>query len=80
MLSLIEFNIDRFARLTVCTQEAKYIESWPNTTSALAGWGRFDIPVDRYGGVRTFPATLYQQYTGVSYLLNRLASRKILIE
>ncbi len=33
------------------TQEAKYVERWPNTTSAWAGWSRFDIPVDRYGGV-----------------------------
>jgi hypothetical protein len=32
-------------------QEAKYIESWPNTTSAWAGWKRIDIPVDWYGGV-----------------------------
>ena len=32
-------------------QEAKYVESWPNTTFAWAGWRRFDIPVDRYGGV-----------------------------
>jgi hypothetical protein len=35
------------------TQEAKYIERWPNTTSALAGWSRFDIPLDRYGGVHS---------------------------
>jgi hypothetical protein len=48
-------------------QEAKYVESWPNTTSAWAGWSRFDIPVNRYGGVH-FPAILHQQYTGVSYL------------
>jgi hypothetical protein len=34
-------------------QEAKYVESWPNTTSAWAGWSRFDIPVDRYGGVHS---------------------------
>jgi hypothetical protein len=27
------------------SQEAKYVERWPNTTSALAGWSRFDIPV-----------------------------------
>jgi hypothetical protein len=32
-------------------QEAKYVERWPNTTSAWAGWSRFDIPVNRYGGV-----------------------------
>jgi hypothetical protein len=34
-------------------QEANYVESWPNTTSAWAGWSRFDIPVDRYGGVHS---------------------------
>ncbi len=34
-------------------KEAKYVESWPNTTSAWAGWSRFDIPVDRYGGVHS---------------------------
>jgi hypothetical protein len=28
------------------SQEAKYIESWPNMTSAWAGWRRFDIQVD----------------------------------
>ncbi len=44
-----------------------YVESWPNTTSAWAGWSRFGVPVDRCGGV-TFPANLHQQYTGVSYL------------
>ncbi len=35
---------------TGLTQEAKYVERWPNTTSA---WSRFDIPVDRYGGVHS---------------------------
>jgi hypothetical protein len=34
-------------------QEAKYVEHWPNTTSAWASWSRFDIPVDRYGGVHS---------------------------
>jgi hypothetical protein len=34
-------------------QEAKYVESWPNTPSAWAGWRRFDIPVDRYDGVHS---------------------------
>ncbi len=34
-------------------QEAKYVESWPNTTSAWAGWSRFDIPVNRYSGVHS---------------------------
>ncbi len=37
----------------VVTQEAKYIESWLNTTAAWAGLGRFDIPVDKYGGVHS---------------------------
>jgi hypothetical protein len=32
----------------VLHQEAKYVERWLNTTSAWAGWSRFDIPVDRY--------------------------------
>jgi hypothetical protein len=35
------------------TKEAKYVESWPKMTSAWAGWSRFDIPVDRYGGVHS---------------------------
>ncbi len=34
---------------SVMTQEAKYVERWSNTTSAWAGWSRFDNPVDRYG-------------------------------
>ncbi len=47
----------------VLSQEAKYVESWPNTTSAWAGWSRFDIPVDRYNGVYSL-----LQCTEVSYL------------
>ncbi len=43
------------------TQEAKYVESWPNATSAWAGWSKFDTPVDRYGGVHSL-----LQCTGVS--------------
>jgi hypothetical protein len=35
------------------SQEAKYVESWPNMTSAWAGWSRFDILVDTYGGVHS---------------------------
>jgi hypothetical protein len=35
------------------TQEAKYVESLTNTTSAWAGWSRFDIQVDRYGEVHS---------------------------
>jgi hypothetical protein len=38
---------------TAHTQETTYVESWPNTTSAWAGWRRFDIPVDRYDGVHS---------------------------
>jgi hypothetical protein len=34
-------------------QEAIYVERWPNTTSAWAGWSRFDIPVVRYDGVHS---------------------------
>ncbi len=33
------------------SKRLKYLESWPSTTSAWAGWSRFDIPVGRYGGV-----------------------------
>ncbi len=55
---LIE-NSHIFGRIlhhSVCraiTQEAKYVESQPNTTSAWASWSRFDIPVDRYGRVHS---------------------------
>jgi hypothetical protein len=37
----------------VVLQEANYVEGWPNTTSAWAGWSRFDIQVARYGGVHS---------------------------
>ncbi len=37
----------------VTIQEAKYVERWPNTTSAWAGWSRLDIQVDRYDGVHS---------------------------
>jgi hypothetical protein len=47
-------------------QEAQYVESWPNTTSAWAGWRGFDTPVDRYDdGEHSL-----LQYTGVSFLLH----------
>jgi hypothetical protein len=49
-------------------QEAEYVESWPNTTSAWAGWSRFDIQMERYGGVHSL------------LICTRLASRIILIE
>ncbi len=47
-----------------------YVEGWPSTTSAWAGQSRFDISVNRYGGVLycTFSATVAQQNTGVPYL------------
>jgi hypothetical protein len=35
------------------SQAAKYVESWPNMTSAWDGWSRFDNIVDRYGGVHS---------------------------
>jgi hypothetical protein len=47
----LEEEIDR--ALIGVTREAKYVESWSNTTSAWVGWSRFDIPVDRYGGVHS---------------------------
>jgi hypothetical protein len=56
----------------------KYVESWPSTTSAWAGWSRFDIPMDRYGGVHYLPIC-----TAVYWDLlpaTRLASIIILIE
>jgi hypothetical protein len=62
------------------TQEAKYVEGWPSTTSAWAGWSRFDIPVDRYGEVLYIlcyggPAEHWGPLPATS-----LASREILIE
>jgi hypothetical protein len=39
--------------LVALTQEAKYIESWPNTTPVWASLSRVDIPVDRYDGVHS---------------------------
>ncbi len=48
---IIFFSIETW--LLDTTQEAKYVESWPNTTSAWASWSRFDIPVDRYDGVHS---------------------------
>jgi hypothetical protein len=54
-------------RMTVYAQEAKYVESWPSTTSAWAGWSRFDIPVDRYAGVHSL-LRWPMQNTGVFYL------------
>jgi hypothetical protein len=42
-----------FSLLGVHLQEATYVEGWPSTTSAWAGWSRFDIPVYRYGGVHS---------------------------
>ncbi len=65
-------------------QEAKYIERWPNTTSAWAGWSKFDIPVDRYGRVHSllictssllgFP-TWHQASIG-KYLLNKISKSR----
>jgi hypothetical protein len=40
-------------RGNVGCQEAKYVEGWPKTTSAWAGWSRFDIPVERNDGVHS---------------------------
>ncbi len=62
------------------TQKAKYVERWPNTTSAWAGWSRFDIPVDRYGGVHSLLiCTRSTVYWGL-LPATRLAIRRILIQ
>ncbi len=50
MVAVHVLGVGRVDRVVVI-QEAKYIESWPYTTSAWAGWSRFDILVGRYGGV-----------------------------
>jgi hypothetical protein len=50
----VSTSSDRFTA-AVSYQEAKYVESWPNTTSAWAGLSRIDIPVDRYGGRYSLP-------------------------
>ncbi len=47
------YTVLLYIALTLVHREAKYVESWLNTTSAWAGWSRFDIPVDRYGGVHS---------------------------
>jgi hypothetical protein len=39
--------------ITGTAKEAKYVEGRPSTTSAWAGWSRFDIPENRYGGVHS---------------------------
>ncbi len=50
------YNIPKYIEVKVTPHEAKYVERWPNTTSAWAGWSRFDIPVDRYGMVEYVPS------------------------
>jgi hypothetical protein len=45
------------------TKEAKYIEIWPHTTSAWAGWRRFDIPVDKSCEVSVLSFLLYTSST-----------------
>jgi hypothetical protein len=64
--------------LTLRGYTVHILECWPNTTSAWAGWSRFDIPVDRYGGVHS----LLRCTSRTLGLLpaTRLASREILIE
>ncbi len=59
-------------------QEAKYVESWPSTTSAWAGWSRFDIAVDRYAGVHSLLCGPAEHWSLLP--ATRLASRIILIE
>ncbi len=46
-------------------------------TSAWAGWSRFDIPLNRYGGVHSL---LFGTSTLGLLPVTRLASREILVE
>jgi hypothetical protein len=62
----------------MCTQEAKYVESWPNTTSAWDGWSRFDI--QWIGMVEYIPCCTAPAVHWGLLPATRLASRKILIE
>jgi hypothetical protein len=72
----------RLVSLYVVILEAKYVESWPSTTFARAGWSRFDIPVDRSGGVcsllqwpsRTlvYPISIYPYPYPYPYPLSRV--------
>jgi hypothetical protein len=47
------YSKGRKDKIEVLNHETKYVESWPIMTSAWAGWSRFDIPVERYGGVHS---------------------------
>jgi hypothetical protein len=47
------YTVLLYIELTLVDREAKYVESWPNTTSAWADWSRFDIPVNRSDGVHS---------------------------
>jgi hypothetical protein len=49
-------------------REAKYVENWPNSASAWAGWRRFDIPVDKSDGVHSLLIFTSCTYTGSLYL------------
>ncbi len=64
----------------VWNQDAKYVERWPNTTSAWAGWSRFDIPVDRYGTVHSLLICTSSILGSSTVPATGLASRKILIQ
>jgi hypothetical protein len=64
----------------VLNQEAKYVESWPNTTFAWAGWTRFGIPVDTVGLMGYIPCYGAPVVHCRLLPVTRLAGRKILIE
>ncbi len=55
-----------------------YIERWPDTASAWAGWSRFDIQLDRFGGVHS-QLICTALHWGLLHA-TRLASREILVE
>ncbi len=67
----------RHQRTKAATQEAKYVESWPSSTSARVGWSRFDIPVDRYGGVHSLLICISSTVHWGLLPATGLASRKI---
>jgi hypothetical protein len=67
-------------QLSVRNQEAKYVESWPSTTSAWAGWSRFDILVDRSYGVHSQLICTSITLGSSTVSATGLASRKILTE
>ncbi len=55
-------------RVRLGLRDYRYTRVLAHTTSAWAGWSRFDIPVDRYGGVQYIPCYVAPAEHWVSYL------------